>query len=75
MWNRPVKKYVDQGYFCSGSYWCGVYITIKGRMWMHQNASMGWLDSILDREALISRLSPAMDLPLAPPLNFESKLR
>jgi hypothetical protein len=42
---------------------------------MHQNASKGWLDSILDREALISRLSTAMDLPLAPPLDCESKLR
>jgi len=70
-WNRPVKKYVDEGYFHPVRYRYYKFFTIKGRIWMRHNASMGWLDSILDREALLNRLSTAVDLPR--PLDFEPK--
>jgi prophage antirepressor-like protein len=65
--NRPVKTYVDEGYIglLLGNY---IYFTVKGRMWMHHNANLGWLDSILDREALLSRLSTTVNQGLPQPV-------
>ena len=47
--------------------------TPKGRRWMFENACRGWLDPILDRKVLETRVTSAVNLLL--PLDCESKPR
>ena len=64
------QNYEDLGYvkvlkdWKGENRWSGIEITLKGRQWLHGLACRGALDSILDRDALIERLTPAGCLPL-----------
>ena len=60
-WNKVTKGYKNSGYFIcrDGS----PAFSPQGRLWLHDLACSGALDSILDREALIERLAPASGLP------------
>ena len=81
-WNQPHDAYVSAGLLENvprGLKRGGsptsleVKFTPKGRRWMFENACRGWLDKILNHEALEERVTTVVDLPL--PLDFESKPR
>jgi prophage antirepressor-like protein len=81
-WNQPLDAYVSAGLIENvprGLKRDGsptsleVMFTPKGRRWMFENACRGWLDKILNHDALEARVTTALDLPL--PLDFEPKPR
>ena len=70
---QPAKHYLDQGYFVRcpfkprayGQPLCPeVMVTAMGRAWLHQNACLGWLDPILFKRVLATRVPAAADMPL-----------
>ena len=72
----PLCKYIDLGFFAiipeqfrgGRNHRCPEFlVTPLGRRWLHYNASMGWMDQILTREAYWSRVARATNLPMPLP--------
>jgi anti-repressor protein len=60
--NRPTETYYGMGFFWTRSSF--LFFTPLGRKWLFDMACQGWLDSILDRDALLARISAPQGLPL-----------
>jgi len=69
----PLKPFKEQGYFESVPELFGkqlnvscpeIRITPAGRRWLHHNACLGWLDCILIKHVLATRINSAPNLPL-----------
>ena len=69
----PEGHFIKMGYFVRCPFKPSAYgqplcpevmVTAMGRAWLHQNACLGWLDPILFKRVLATRVPAAADMPL-----------